>query len=61
MFGIMYDKDRFIRLKRNSPKQWDFVINKLNGKKVLDFIGIETGINEPKRLKQETSQLKLFA
>jgi len=60
MFGIMYDKDRFIRLKRNSPKQWDFVINKLGGGKVLDFLGIETGKYKPKRLEQETSQLKLF-
>jgi len=60
MFGIMYDKDRFLRLKRNSPQQWDFVINKLGGGKVLDFIGIETGIASAKRLEQETAQLKLF-
>lgn len=41
MFGIMFDKDRFLRLKVNSPKQYDFVINKLNGKEVLDYIGIK--------------------
>lgn len=41
MFGIMFDKNRFIRLKENSPTQWDFVINKLGGREVLDYIGIK--------------------
>lgn len=40
MFGIMYDRDRFVRLKRNSPRQWDYVINTLGAGEVLDFIGI---------------------
>jgi len=29
MFGIMFDRDRFKRLKKLSPKQYDFVINKM--------------------------------
>ena len=40
MFGIMFDKERFIRLKRNSPKQYDYVINKLGADKVLDYLEI---------------------
>lgn len=44
MFGIMRDKDRFIRLKENSPKQWDYVINKLGAGVVLDYLGVEYGI-----------------
>lgn len=40
MFGIMYDKERFLRLKKNSPVQYDFIINKLGANEVLDFIGI---------------------
>ena len=40
MFGIMYDKTRFVRLHTSSPKQWDFVINKMKGKEVLDYINI---------------------
>lgn len=41
MFGIMYDKDRFLRLKNNAPQQYDFVINNLGGNKVLDYLGIK--------------------
>ena len=41
MFGIMYDKDRFLRLKENSPIQYNYVINKLGASEVLDFIKIE--------------------
>ena len=51
MFGIMYDKDRFIRLKRNSPKQWDYVINTLGAREVLDFIGIPYEEETPDCLK----------
>jgi len=40
MFGIMYDKERFLRLKKISPKQHEYVIDKLGAGKVLDFIGI---------------------
>lgn len=36
----MFDKDRFIRLKANSPIQYDYVINKLGGKEVLDYLKI---------------------
>lgn len=40
MFGINYDQERFIRLKHNSPKQYNYVINKLGANKVLDFLKI---------------------
>lgn len=43
MFGIEHDKDRFIRLKKTAPKQWDFFINKLGGREVLEFLNIPTG------------------
>lgn len=41
MFGIMHDKDRFIRLKISSPVQYNYVINTLGGDKVLDYLGIK--------------------
>lgn len=41
MFGIMYDKDRFIRLRKSHPELWNYVINKLGARMVLDYIKIE--------------------
>lgn len=40
MFAIMHDKDRFLRLKVNSPKQYEYVIDKLGAGEVLDYLGI---------------------
>jgi len=41
MFGIMYDQERFLRLKKISPKQHEYIIDGLGADKVLDFIGIK--------------------
>ena len=45
MFGVHMEKgeNRFQRMKRSHPKQWDYCINKLGCGQVLDFIGIEYG------------------
>lgn len=40
MFGINVDKNRFVRLQKASPVQWDYVVNKLGGKEVLQFLNI---------------------
>ena len=40
MFGIQYDKQRFVRLQTTSPKQYDYVVNTLGGKEVLRFLDI---------------------
>lgn len=40
-FGIMYDKNRFVNLKKTHPKMYNYFINKLNMKKVLDIIGVK--------------------
>ena len=41
MLGINYDKEpnRFQRLKETHPNLYDYCINKLNMKEVLDYIG----------------------
>ena len=42
MFGVHLEKgeNRFQRMYRTHPKQWDYCINKLGCRKVLDFIGV---------------------
>lgn len=42
MFGIQYDKEpnRFQRMQRDYPKQYDYCINKLGIGSVLDFVGV---------------------
>lgn len=42
MFGIQYDgtPNRFQRMERDYPKQYDYCINKLGIGKVLDYVGI---------------------
>ena len=42
MFGIQYDGEpnRFQRMQRDYPKQWDYCINKLGIGEVLDYVGI---------------------
>lgn len=40
-FGMEYDKDRFIRLKKIEPKKYDYVINKLGYKKVCSIMNYE--------------------
>jgi 3'-phosphoadenosine 5'-phosphosulfate sulfotransferase (PAPS reductase)/FAD synthetase len=43
MFGVHMEKhpNRFQRMKETHPKLWDYCINKLDLKQVMDFIGIE--------------------
>ena len=42
MFGIQYDYEpnRFQRMERDYPKQYDYCINKLGIGRVLDYVGI---------------------
>lgn len=42
MFGIQYDgtPNRFQRMQRDYPKQYDYCINKLGIGRVLDYVGI---------------------
>ena len=42
MFGIQYDgtPNRFQRMERDYPKQYDYCINKLGIGRVLDYVGI---------------------
>ena len=42
MFGIQYDGEpnRFQRMERDYPKQYDYCINKLGIGRVLDYVGI---------------------
>jgi len=43
MFGVHLEKgeNRFQRMRRTHPKQWDYCINKLGCGKVLDLIGVD--------------------
>ena len=43
MFGIQFDgtPNRFQRMERDYPKQYDYCINKLGIGKVLDYVGID--------------------
>jgi len=43
MFGVHLEKgeNRFERMKRTHPQQYDFIINKLNAKEVLDYLNIK--------------------
>ena len=45
MFGVHMEKgeNRFQRMKKTHPKQWDYCINKLGCGEVLDFIGVDYG------------------
>lgn len=38
ILGMEYDKERILRLKEIEPKKYDYVINRLGFKKVLDFL-----------------------
>ena len=42
MFGVHLEKglNRFQRMQKTHPKQWDYCINKLGCGKVLDYIGV---------------------
>lgn len=42
MFGVQFDKEpnRFQRMQKNYPKQYDYCINKLGIGQVLDYVGI---------------------
>lgn len=42
-FGCHLEKEpnRFQMLKQTHPKQWDYIINKLGFKQVLDYIGVK--------------------
>lgn len=51
MFGIMSDRERFLRLKRTHPKLWEYCMRPLDagglGLKVpLDYMGIPTGCGQ---------------
>lgn len=39
ILGMEYDRDRILRLKEIEPKKYDYVVNRLGFKKVLDFLG----------------------
>jgi len=45
MFGVHLEKkpNRFQRMKKSHPKQYDYCINKLGCGKVMDFIGVDYG------------------
>lgn len=38
MFGLHLEKNpnRFERMQKTHPKQWDYIMNKLNGRHVID-------------------------
>jgi len=40
MFAIMNEPDKFLRLKKSHPHQYNYCMNKLDYGKVLDYIGI---------------------
>ena len=42
MFGVQYDStpNRFQRMQRDYPKQYDYCINKLGLGAVLEYVGI---------------------
>lgn len=48
MFGVHLEKgeNRFQRMKKTHPKQYEFCMNKMGLKKVLDYLGIETGYDD---------------
>lgn len=51
MYGITFDRDRFVRLKATHPKIWAYCMREresggLGMKEVLDYIGIPTGCNQ---------------
>jgi 3'-phosphoadenosine 5'-phosphosulfate sulfotransferase (PAPS reductase)/FAD synthetase len=47
MFGVHLDKgeNRFQRMSRTHPKQYDYCINKLGLGEVLDYIGVDYRVN----------------
>ena len=48
MFGVHLEKNgnRFQRMKKSHPKQWDYCINKLGCGKVLDYIDVSYETDE---------------
>lgn len=46
MFGVHLEKglNRFQRMRKTHPKQWEYCINKLGCGEVLDYMGIEYGL-----------------
>jgi len=40
MFGIMFDKDRFVRMERTHPQLHKYCMENLGLKEVLEFIGV---------------------
>lgn len=47
MFGVHFEKgeNRFQRMSRTHPKQYDYCINKLGLGEVLDYIGVDYRVN----------------
>ena len=50
-FGIMQDRDRFLKLKATHPKQWEYCMRPVEGgglgmKEVCDFLGIPSGCDQ---------------
>ena len=56
-FGCHLEKypNRFQRLAKTHPKQYDYIINKLGFGEVLDFIGVEYKPNVDNK-----GQMKIF-
>jgi len=54
LFGIHLEQrpNRFERMKKTHPKQWNYCINKLGCGEVLDYIGVEYGKNEQLSLEE---------
>lgn len=44
LFGMEYDKDRFVKLARTHPQLHKYCMEKLGLKEVLEFLGYETGL-----------------
>ncbi len=50
-FGIMQDRNRFLKLKATHPKQWEYCMRPVEGgglgmKQVCDFLGIPSGCDQ---------------
>lgn len=51
MFGVFSDRNRFLKIKHTHPELWEYAMldydkGGLGIKKVLDFIGVESGVNQ---------------
>ena len=55
MFGVHLEKapNRFQRMRKTHPNQYNYCINKLGCGKVLDYIGVEYGESKQSELKLE--------